>query len=433
LRQHLAAVIRNRRINQLVCDLALPVLPADLVLQPWDRDEVHRIFDGLEFRVLRDRLFQTLTAVDETDPEAGFSLDGVQLAPGELGAWLADNTTASIRAGVQVVGSWGQGTGDVWSVAVATAAGAAAWFDTAEWTESDETAWARWLADPERPKALHDAKGPLLAMQARGWRLAGLTSDTALSAYLVRPDQRSYDLADLTVRYLKRELRSDDDDSGQLSFEAAGDDASAARYAMLRARAVVDLAEALDSELKRQEGAALLREVELPLVSVLAGIEAVGICADVDHLSSLESHFAAAVKDAAESAYALIGKEINLGSPKQLQVVLFDELGMPKTKRPRPDTRPTPTRCSHCSRRPSTRSCPACSPTATPHACVRPSRACSSPSRTTAGFTRRSTSSSPRPGGCRRLTRTCRTSPSAPRRAAAFGRRSSSARATTAC
>ena len=333
LRQHLAAVIRNRRINQLVCDLALPVLPADLVLQPWDRDEVHRIFDGLEFRVLRDRLFQTLTAVDETDPEAGFSLDGVQLAPGELGAWLADNTTASIRAGVQVVGSWGQGTGDVWSVAVATAAGAAAWFDTAEWTESDETAWARWLADPERPKALHDAKGPLLAMQARGWRLAGLTSDTALSAYLVRPDQRSYDLADLTVRYLKRELRSDDDDSGQLSFEAAGDDASAARYAMLRARAVVDLAEALDSELKRQEGAALLREVELPLVSVLAGIEAVGICADVDHLSSLESHFAAAVKDAAESAYALIGKEINLGSPKQLQVVLFDELGMPKTKR----------------------------------------------------------------------------------------------------
>jgi DNA polymerase-1 len=389
LRQHLAAVIRNRRINQLVCDLALPVLPADLVLQPWDRDEVHRIFDGLEFRVLRDRLFQTLTAVDETDPEAGFSLDGVQLAPGELGAWLADNTTASIRAGVQVVGSWGQGTGDVWSVAVATAAGAAAWFDTAEWTESDETAWARWLADPERPKALHDAKGPLLAMQARGWRLAGLTSDTALSAYLVRPDQRSYDLADLTVRYLKRELRSDDDDSGQLSFEAAGDDASAARYAMLRARAVVDLAEALDSELKRQEGAALLREVELPLVSVLAGIEAVGICADVDHLSSLESHFAAAVKDAAESAYARDrqGDQPRLAEAAPGRAVR--RAGHAQDQATKTDTRPTPTRCSHCSRRPSTRSCPACSPTATPHACVRPSRACSSPSRTTAGFTRR--------------------------------------------
>ena len=64
LRDHLADVIRNRRINELVRDLHLPVTPADLRQQPWDRDEVHTIFDGLEFRVLRDRLFQTLS-VDE--------------------------------------------------------------------------------------------------------------------------------------------------------------------------------------------------------------------------------------------------------------------------------------------------------------------------------------------------------------------------------
>jgi DNA polymerase-1 len=331
LRAHLADVIRNRRINQLVGDLPLPLTPADLQLQPWDRDEVHRIFDGLEFRVLRDRLFQTLT-VDEVDAESGFDVDGTRLAPGELGAWLAAHSSATVRTGVDVSGSWGRGTGDVWSVALANAAGAAAWFDAAELEPDDERSWAAWLADAERPKALHDAKGPLLAMHARGWELCGLTSDTALSAYLVRPDQRSYDLADLTLRYLKQELRAEEDDAGQLSFEGAGDE-GAAETAMLRARAAVDLAAALDVELERQGGTTLLRDVELPLVSVLSDVERVGICIDVEQLTTLEAHFAAAVKDAAESAYAVIGKEINLGSPKQLQVVLFDELGMPKTKR----------------------------------------------------------------------------------------------------
>ncbi len=62
-------------------------------------------------------------------------------------------------------------------------------------------------------------------------------------------------------------------------------------------------------------------------------MEEIGIAVDIDHLESLESHFATEVRDAASEAFRVIGKEINLGSPKQLQVVLFDELAMPKTKR----------------------------------------------------------------------------------------------------
>src|SRR4030095_12445474 len=65
----------------------------------------------------------------------------------------------------------------------------------------------------------------------------------------------------------------------------------------------------------------------------LAKMEQTGIAMDVDHLSMLEAQFAGQVKAAADEAYAVIGKQINLGSPKQLQVVLFDELAMPKTKR----------------------------------------------------------------------------------------------------
>ena len=102
---------------------------------------------------------------------------------------------------------------------------------------------------------------------------------------------------------------------------------------MLHARAVLDLAAALDDELEERGGTRLLNDIELPLVDLLAKMEQTGIAVDSDHLEALESHFATEVRTAAEEAFAVIGKEINLGSPKQLQVVLFDELDMPKTKR----------------------------------------------------------------------------------------------------
>jgi DNA polymerase-1 len=102
---------------------------------------------------------------------------------------------------------------------------------------------------------------------------------------------------------------------------------------MLQARAILDLAEALDQELDERGGTSLLADVELPLVDVLADLERIGIAVDIEHLETLEAHFAGEVKTAADDAYRIIGKEINLGSPKQLQVVLFDEMNMPKTKR----------------------------------------------------------------------------------------------------
>ncbi len=331
LREHLGDVVRNRQLNALVTDLELPLVPTDLAMQPWDRQEVHTLFDGLEFRVLRDRLFETLESVEEVDG-SGFDLDAARPGPGEVGPWL-DEYAGSGRVGVQAEGTWRSGTGEVTGLAIATGAGAAAWIDPAELGPEDDAAVAAWLADPKMPKVLHDAKGPMLALAARGWTLDGLERDTALSAYLARPDQRSYDLADLTVRYLKRELKTGPvDDGDQLSLDGIGDD-TAGETAMLQARAVLDLAEALDEELDDRGGTALLGDVELPLVGVLTRLEQTGVAVDTDHLEALESEFADGVRQAAQDAYDVIGKEINLGSPKQLQVVLFDELAMPKTKR----------------------------------------------------------------------------------------------------
>lgn len=329
LRAHLDDVIRNRHLNALVCDLALELEPADLARTEWDRQAALALLDELEFRgELRTRILDTLAPEEEPVAEAGFELAGRTVAPGELPAFLAD--LGADPVGLYVRGSWGSGTGRVDGLAFARADGQAAYVDVAGLTADDDAALAAWLADPGHPKVVHDANGPLLALGAHGWELAGLSTDTAMMAYLVAPDQRSYGLADLTLRHLKRELKQDTGDDQGLLFETGDEVAEAA---MLHARAVLDLAVVLQSELADRGGTRLLDEIELPLVDVLVGMERVGIAVDHDFLTGLESEFADSVREAAGDAYEVIGREINLGSPKQLQAVLFEELGMPKTKR----------------------------------------------------------------------------------------------------
>ncbi|WP_163506477.1 DNA polymerase I [Fodinicola acaciae] len=335
LREHLADVIRNRQINGLIRDLSLPIGIPELVRRNWDRDAVHRLFDSLEFTVLRNRLYEYLEAA-EPEAESGFELDMRRPGPGELAGWLREHASGSEPIGVALAGSWSRGTGEVTAIALSTLSGAtgghAAWIDPASLDLDDEQVLAGWLADPTRPKVLHDVKGPILALAARGLTLDGVVSDTALAAYLIRPDQRSYDLADLVLRQLKRELRTEEPDTGQLSFDDAESD-NAAEALMLRAAATVDLNEALSGELTASNGTELLADVELPLIGVLARMEQAGIAADTDYLAELQAQFAAGVKEAAESAYGVLGREFNLGSPKQLQAILFDELQLPKTKR----------------------------------------------------------------------------------------------------
>jgi DNA polymerase-1 len=333
LREHLDAVLRNRRLNQLVHDVALDVTVDSLARATWDREEVHKVFDGLEFRVLRDRLFATLQAV-EVEADSGFDLQGAALSSAQVSPWLTQHAPPGSRVGVHVEGTWAAGTGDAVALAIATGSGAAAYIELAGLDPGAEGALASWLGDRARTKALHDAKGPMQALAARGLALAGLSSDTALAAYLVRPDQRSYDLADLVLRHLSRELRNDTESGGQGLLDFSADGQAAAQAAMVRARAVLDLSVALDADLAETGGTALLAQIELPLVEVLAAMERVGIAVDVPAMAELEDHFGQQVRDAQADAYNAIGGEaINLGSPKQLQVVLFETLGMPKTKK----------------------------------------------------------------------------------------------------
>ena len=332
LRENLASVLLNRQLTELVRNVDIPDQPAGLALKPWDRDAVHRLFDELEFRVLRDRLFATLSA-PEPEAEEGFEVRGGPIEEGGLAAWLDAHARDGRRTGLAFRGYWTRGAGDLESLALAAPDGEGGYLDPRALTPGDERALAEWLADPGAPKAAHDAKPLLHALRARGVALSGLTSDTALAAYLVRPGQRSFDLADLVLRYLHRELRVESGEGTQPSLFADEDAAARATGEILRARAVAELAIALDSELDGVAGRHLLADMELPLLAELAELENAGIAVDGDVLAQLEAGFSAAVKQAEQDCYGVIGREMNLGSPKQLQVVLFDELGMPKTKR----------------------------------------------------------------------------------------------------
>ncbi len=341
LRDHLGDVLRNRQLNQLVGDLSLDLTMADLERQSWDREEIHRVFDALEFRVLRDRLFDYLDPVAE-EADQGIEVDGDRLTSAELPAWLSDHAPSGTRAGLHVVGSWSRGTGDATGLGIA-AGDHAAYLDLTDLDEPAEQALAAWLADPSVPTVLHDAKGPQQALHARGLPVGGLVGDTALAAYLVRPDQRSYDLADLVLRYLRRELRAEDEEpeaaQGQLALDLGAPDEpdadeSAARSAMVHAQAVLDLSLVLDTELEQVQGQSLLADLELPLMGVLSRMERAGIAVDVPALQALEADFAAAMQEAQAAAWAAIDDDtVNLGSPKQLQTVLFETLKLPKTRR----------------------------------------------------------------------------------------------------
>ena len=339
LRAHLASVLRNRQLTELVRDVPVPVGPQDLVLGQWDRDEVHKLFDNLQFRVLRERLFQTLTA-SQPEADSGFDVTATVLGPDEVPGWLEEHARSGRRVGLSLRGTWGRGTGVVLGLGLAVEGGEpddAAYVDAEALTDVDERALVEWLADPSLPKAVHDLKGTLLALYARGWDVAGVTSDTALAAYLALPGQRTFDLADLVLRYLRLELRAGTEpiEEGQLTLDGGEEEADAAiaEQQSVRARAVADLARALDDDLDGRGATVLLQDVELPLTRVLADMERTGIGADLDYLVDLQSEFAGQVKAVEQEAYAAVGREFNLGSPKQLQAILFDELKLPKTKR----------------------------------------------------------------------------------------------------
>ena len=367
LRDHLDDVVRNRRLNHLLTDLDLGVLPrTDLRLAGADRSALARVFEALEFRTLHQRALRILSFTDTSDhvepgeaEEAGalnalsdleiVSL-GHDLAAGQLAEWLetslpADGDNGTRPLGVDVVGVLRPVEGDAALVSLSDGSRAVV-VDLTEILPEDEAALARLLADVERPKLVADAKGSWHALSARGLRLDGVVADPSLAGYLCRPEQRSYDVDTLTQRWLGIDLAAvnegrapagDSSRESQSAFdlEALTSEAVPASHLASagRAAALLPLQVVLDEQMVARDALGLFTDLEMPVAATLTVMENAGIAVDDAVLQTRQTELDARVTHAAEGAYAAAGRELNLSSPKQLQAVLFDELKMPKTRK----------------------------------------------------------------------------------------------------
>ncbi|BFV59902.1 DNA polymerase I [Kitasatospora sp. CMC57] len=339
LREHLDSVKRNRVLTELVRTVELPLGVPELVRIPFDREAVGQLLESLEFRNpnFRERVYGVDPAGAELAQEVaaapGVAVEGTLLTePGALAGWLAERPAELIA--VAAIHQWSLGTGEVGEIALA-AGETAAWFDPTQLTEQDERAFADWLADADRPKALHIAKQVIRAFAERSWTIRGIVADTALAAYLDKPGRRTFTLDVLAEEYLARSLApAEVAESGQLSFDAPEHDPTAGAQALMaQARAVLDLAAFFETRLAQVGATGLLQEMELPIAELLARMERTGIAADREWLTTIESQFAAEIQRVVGEAHAAAGHEFNLGSPKQLQEILFGELALPKTKK----------------------------------------------------------------------------------------------------
>ncbi|MBC7725639.1 MAG: DNA polymerase I [Burkholderiaceae bacterium] len=324
LREQSDRAIRNRKLNHLLCDVVLPVGPADLERRPLDEAAVRDIFDRLQFRTLLERVLKLSgapvdeAAIDQAADAADSAVPGVRtMVDEELGYWInaasATRTTplaVRIERGPEGITGFGLASATD-SVYVPWAAG-----------RPDYTALEEWLAS-DAPKVLFDSKADVKALRGVGITLAGIAFDTRIAAWLLKPGGTAQDLGGQVYDFLGLTLPTAD--PNQLVPETdATSVATEAWYVLEVARY---LGETLD-----EKSLTVLSTMELPLVPVLASMELTGVTINTEVLARLSAQLAETAASLAASAYAEIGREVNLGSPKQLQQVLFEELGMPKTR-----------------------------------------------------------------------------------------------------
>ncbi|QAY73941.1 DNA polymerase I [Agromyces protaetiae] len=332
LRRERENAVRNRKLNRLVRDVELPVELDELEAKPIDLDAVTPIFTRLEFRTLLERVTKlvngngnggaagkpaaSVAAVPAEDaPKAPTS---ARIAGTDLAIWL-DAAVVAEPAGLglqfelldgKVVGA-GVATKSE-SVELALVPGA-----------PEFEAFEAWLAS-DAPKVLTDAKPQLKAAARSGLTVANVVVDPLVAGWLIRPNLQEKSLVDLVDRYLGETVPQGDPSQLVALEDESASTADLAWYSLRLAPVVL----AAMSEGTRR----VLAEIEMPLVPVLAAMELRGVAVDHDRLAGLSSELGGRAADLAESAFVEIGREVNLGSPKQLQEVLFDQLGMPKTR-----------------------------------------------------------------------------------------------------
>ncbi len=330
LRENVDNVTRNRRLNHLLRDLELPVGIDAMELERPNREAIEELFDALQFNTLRKRLFDLFG--DEPQDAVEAAVIPVHEVLGDAAAlqgWFGAH-------GAQLLGlhaATAPASGGAGVLGVAFASNDATAFVSLQDIDAEtRQALAKVLSSTSYAKAVHDFKGTYKLLLEHGLELAGVVDDTMITAYLIQPDRRSHELPDIAAQHLRIPLEEPKAPAdGQLAFDLEGPDH--ATPAVRAAHVVRQLSQHLAGMLVERGGETLLKELEMPLSLVLAHMEMAGIAIDTAKLDELYDGFTAGINQATDQAYEAIGHEVNLSSPKQLQVVLFEELDLPRTKK----------------------------------------------------------------------------------------------------
>jgi DNA polymerase I len=305
LRDNIDNVIRNRELTQLVHDAPMDFEIDALLWSGPDEELVTPLFEKLEFRTLKERLAPLLkkspeksksTPSAETLFETPF--DSSILTPEEATKRISEQI-GEIAIAFEVV----EEKMHRYCVAL----------NRQDSFVVHSTQMGSWATDAKVSKIAHDAKSV-----ARNYPLTSISFDTNLAAYLLNPGTRSLDFTDIIERW------GDGTQIDQSSPEAA---------LHSRARLLFTSRDSLSKELKERELESLFNELEMPISELLATMENKGIAVDRKKLESLAVFFEKESAVQTKIAHEAVGHEFNLASPKQLQVVLFDELKLPKTKK----------------------------------------------------------------------------------------------------
>jgi len=328
LRANIDQVKLNRKMTELVKDVKLEISVEQLAVKSPNVDEVNKVFTELEFKSLRERLLGNSSAVKESVKKGtSNSFTVTTYKTDELKKWMTTNTNEAIAIDVQFDGDALNISGIAWGLANSTSGIA---FSEEELSTDDVKALKDLLTNSKMQKIVHNAKDFYQIAMSKKLEFNGLLADTEISAYLVNPGLRSYELEDVAMRVLGFVPELANENNGQL---ALGDESLNVESLANRANAIYQLHFALLPQIEEKKLTKLLNELELPLVKVLAEMEIIGIAVDITKLNNLSSEFEKLANGFEKEAFKIVGHEFNMGSPKQLQSVLFEERKLPKTKK----------------------------------------------------------------------------------------------------
>jgi len=193
-----------------------------------------------------------------------------------------------------------------------------------------------FLSNQHIEKLGHDMKNALIILARRGVELKGLGCDTMVASYIMNPAKHSFELADVARDHMVRHIATAKDLVGSgakvIPFNIVHVE-KMKEYACQRADTILGLAKALHEKIAREGFKDLYHQVEMPLISVLAAMEKKGVLLDTKLLKEMSEEIEQLMSLTEEKIYLLAGEKFNINSPKQLQAVLFEKLGLPKGRK----------------------------------------------------------------------------------------------------